>query len=83
MRTGFPVSVWDRPFGDRTPGEYLEEMRAEAARRAERRRVAAAIRRDQDARASRPSVDTAELARRRDALVANSSWNQVRRQGRR
>jgi hypothetical protein len=88
-----------------------------AASRAERRRVAAAIRRDQDARSarigltatrmrieaerleeqawrlraetwpatliSRATVDTAKLALRRAALVARSSWGQLRRQGRR
>ena len=52
MRTGFPVSVYDRLFGSRTPGAALDETRAAAASRAERRRVAAGIRRDQDARSA-------------------------------
>jgi hypothetical protein len=53
MNAGFPVSVWDRPFGNRAPGEELDWMTAADVGRAERRRLAAAIRRDQDARAAR------------------------------
>jgi hypothetical protein len=63
-------------------GPTATRIRIEAERLEERtRRLRAQI--GPSTPTSRPSVDTTELARRRDALVARSTWDQVRRRDRR